>query len=302
MFSQIIECIPNFSCGRDAEKLQRIIKPFVIDSEIKVLDYSQDYDHNRAVVTVVGTYDGLLRSVPKVIDNAKNEIDLRKHEGAHPRMGATDVCPFVPIMNADMELCEKLAVAVAGKVGTDSGIPVFLYEKSATRPEHENLAKVRKGQFEGLAEKMKDPVWQPDFGPNHPHESAGAVAIGARMPLIAYNINLASDNLSIADSIAKTIRHIGGGFRYVKAMGVELKEKGIVQVSMNLTDYTKSAIYQVMEAVRSEAKRYGVAVCGSELIGLMPLGALISTASYYLQLDELTPDRIIEARLLDSEE
>ncbi|MDI9461391.1 MAG: glutamate formimidoyltransferase [Saccharofermentanales bacterium] len=302
MFSQVIECIPNFSEGKDSVKLQRIIAPFYQDEHIRVLDCHLDADHNRAVVTVIGSYEGLKRAVPCVIGLAQQEIDLRVHRGAHPRMGATDVCPFVPIRNSDMGICIKLAREVAEIVAADYKIPVFLYGKSATSPERENLAKIRKGEFEGMKEKMLADVWKPDFGPARPHETAGVTAIGAREPLIAYNINLGTSELKIADEIARKVRYIGGGLRFVKAMGVALKQRNIVQVSMNLTDYTKSSLYQVMELIRSEARRYGVAVVGSEIVGLSPLEALIDVASYYLQLENFSTDRVIESRLLDMEQ
>ncbi len=299
MLNEIIECIPNFSEGRDPEKLKRIIAPFNEDEEVRLLDYSQDIDHNRAVVTVIGSYEGLKRTVPLVIKNAIAEIDLREHEGAHPRMGATDVCPFVPIRNTDMEQCVKLSREVAEIVASKYQLPVFLYEKSASSPERENLAQIRKGGFEGMKEKLSQAEWQPDYGPASPHETAGVTAIGARMPLIAYNINLDTTDLTIANNIAKRVRHGGGGLRYIKAMGVDLKEKSIVQVSMNMTDYTKSSLYQIMELVRIEARRYGVNVVGSEIIGLSPLEALIDAAAYYLQLEDFSLDQVIESRLLD---
>ncbi len=302
MFAQVIECIPNFSEGRDPEKLQRIIAPFYEDKEVKVLDFSQDADHNRAVVTVIGTYEGLKRTVPLAAGKARDEIDLRKHEGAHPRMGAMDVCPFVPIMNADMDICIRLASEVGEIIASDYKIPVFLYEKSASSPLRENLAVVRKGEFEGMKEKMLQPEWKPDFGPDQPHESAGATAVGARMPLIAYNINIGTPVLEIANQIARKVRHSGGGLRYIKAMGVALQERSIVQVSMNMTDYTGSSLYQIMEMVKAEARRFGVNVIGSEIVGLAPMAALIDAAADYLQLENFSLNQVIEARLLEPEE
>ncbi|HHV42419.1 MAG TPA: glutamate formimidoyltransferase [Clostridiaceae bacterium] len=302
MFSQVIECIPNFSEGKDENKLKRIIAPFYEDPEIKVLDYSLDADHNRAVVTVIGTYEGLKRTVPRVIGSAQKEIDLREHKGAHPRMGATDVCPFVPIRNTDMATCIRLAAEVAEMVAAEYAIPVFLYEKSATDPERENLARIRKGEFEGMAEKMSAAEWKPDFGPDQPHPSAGVTAIGARMPLIAYNINLGTSDLAIADQIARRVRFVGGGLRYVKAMAVPLEARNIVQVSMNMTDYTKSSLYQIFELVKVEARRFGVPVVGSEIVGLSPLEALLDVATYYLRLEGFNTDQVIEARLLDDGE
>lgn len=295
----LIECVPNFSNGRDKDVIEKIVDPFRQTEGVKLLDYSQDKDHNRAVVTVIGSPEGLKKSIVEAVGIAKELIDLRNHTGEHPRMGATDVIPFIPILNADMDDCDALAKDVAKAIADSHDIPIYLYEKSASVPARRNLAKVRKGQFEGMAEKMRDPDWKPDFGPDHPHESAGVTAVGARMPLVAYNVNLDTDNLEIADYIAKRVRHIGGGMRFVKAMGVELKERGIVQVSMNMTDYTKSHLYQIFELIKIEAKRYGVNVIGSEIIGLTPMQALVDTAEYYLGLENFSAAQIIESRLLE---
>ena len=299
MANQLIECVPNFSNGKDPEVLQKIIAPFFAEKEVKVLDYSQDENHNRAVVTVIGSPEGLERSMVEACGIAAELIDLREHKGEHPRMGATDVVPFIPIKNATLDDCKELAERVAKAIAEKYGIPIYLYEESATAPHRKNLAKVRKGEFEGFAEKIKEEEWKPDFGPEKVHPSAGCTAIGAREPLIAYNINLGTDNLDIATAIGKSIRHIGGGFRYVKAMGVDLADRGIVQVSINMTNFKKSHLYQVFEMVKVEAARYGVPVIGSEVIGLLPMDALIDTAQYYLQLEDFTREQVIEARLLE---
>lgn len=299
MFKQIIECVPNFSNGKDPEVLQKILAPFYAEKEVKVLDYSQDEDHNRAVVTVIGTADGLERSMVQACGIAAELIDLRHHKGEHPRMGATDVIPFIPIRNASIEDCDALAKRVGKAISEQYKIPVYLYEESATSTTRKNLAAIRKGEFEGFAEKIKEPEWKPDFGPAEIHPSAGVVACGAREPLIAWNVNLGCNNLEIASAIAKKIRHIGGGFRFVKAMGVELSDRGIVQVSINMTNYKKSHLYQVFEAVKVEAARYGVPVIGSEVIGLLPMEALMDTACYYLQLEDFKTAQVIEARLLE---
>lgn len=214
-------------------------------------------------------------------------------------MGAVDVVPFIPIKNTTMEEAIALSREVAERVAERYNLPVFLYEKSATAPHRENLASVRKGEFEGMAEKIKLPEWQPDFGPAERHPTAGTVAIGARMPLVAYNINLSTDNLDIATKIAKNIRHINGGLRYAKAMGVELKERNITQVSINMTDYTRTALYRAFELVRIEARRYGVTIVGSEIIGLVPMEALIDTASYYLGLENFSMQQVLEARIME---
>lgn len=296
---KLIECVPNFSNGRDPEILQKILAPFFANSDVRVLDYSQDKDHNRAVVTLVGTPEALEETVVEAVGIAADLIDLREHEGEHPRMGATDVIPFVPIKNTCIKECDELAKRVGEKIAERHNIPVYLYEESASNPERKNLAKIRKGQFEGFAAKIQEEAWKPDFGPSEIHPSAGVVAVGAREFLIAYNINLGTNKLEFADSIARRVRHLGGGLRFVKGMGVELSERNQVQVSMNLTNFNKSHLYQVFELVKVEAARYGVNVVGSEVIGLIPLAALVDTAAYYLQLENFTTDQVIEARLLE---
>lgn len=294
-----MECVPNFSEGRDLEKIEKIVAPFRAKAGVKLLDYSNDEDHNRLVVTVVGEPDALKAAVLEAIEQAVAQIDLNRHAGQHPRMGAVDVVPFIPIRGCTMEDAIALSREVGEAVAVRYGLPVFLYEKSASAPHRENLAAIRKGEFEGLAEKMQQPQWQPDFGPAAPHPTAGATAIGARMPLVAYNVNLGTDNLEIASAIAKKIRYIGGGLRFCKAMGVELKERGIVQVSINMTDYTRTALYRTFELVRIEARRYGVPVVGSEIIGLVPMEALIDTASYYLGLEDFSMNQVLEARIME---
>lgn len=295
--NKIIQCVPNFSEGRDLEKIDKIVSAFRAKQGVKLLDYSNDEDHNRLVVTLVGEPGPLKAAVVEAIGTAVRLIDLTKHHGQHPRMGAVDVVPFIPIRNVTMDEAIALSKEVAEEVACLYNLPVFLYEKSASAPARENLATIRKGEFEGMAEKIKLPEWKPDFGPAERHPTAGSVAIGARMPLIAFNINLNTDNLEIANKIAKNIRHINGGLRFVKAMGVELKERNITQVSINMTDYTKTALYRAFELTRIEARRYGVTIVGSEIIGLTPMEALIDTASYYLGLENFSMDQVLEARL-----
>lgn len=294
-----MECVPNFSEGRDLEKIDKIVNPFRGKEGVKLLDYSNDIDHNRLVVTVVGQPEALKEAVIEAIGIAVELIDLNHHQGQHPRMGAADVVPFIPIKGCTMDDAIALSREVGATVAERYNLPVFLYEKSASAPHRENLAAVRKGEFEGMAEKIKLPEWHPDFGPAERHPTAGAVAIGARMPLVAYNINLDTPRLEIAHGIAKKIRFIGGGLRYCKAMGVELKERGITQVSINMTDYTKTALYQAMEMVRFEARRYGVNVVGSEIIGLVPMAALIDTSAYYLGLENFSMQQVLEARIME---
>ena len=297
--NKIVECVPNFSEGRDLEKVEKIVNVFRAKEGVKLLDYSTDKDHNRMVVTIVGEPEALKLAVIEAIGIAVDIIDLTKHTGQHPRMGAVDVVPFIPIRNMTTEEAVELSKEVAKAVADRYDLPVYLYEKAASTPDRENLAKIRKGEFEGLADKMKQPEWKPDFGPGQPHPTAGAVVIGARMPLVAYNVNLNTDKLEIADAIAKKVRFLGGGLRFCKAMGVELTERGIVQVSMNLTDFTKTAIYRAHELVRIEANRYGVSIVGAEIIGLVPMDALIDTAAYYLGLEYFSTKQVLETHLME---
>ena len=292
-----MECVPNFSEGRDLQKIDKIVAPFRGKQGVKLLDYSNDEDHNRLVVTVVGEPEPLRDAVLEAIGVAVELIDLNHHQGQHPRMGAVDVVPFIPIRNVTMEEAVALSKEVGKEVAKRYNLPVFLYEKSASAPHRENLAAVRKGEFEGMAEKIKQPEWHPDFGLAERHPTAGTVAIGARMPLVAYNINLNTPSLEIAHDIAKKIRFIGGGLRYCKAMGVELKDRGITQVSINVADYPRPALYRAFELVRVEARRYGVSIVGSEIIGLVPMEALIDTASYYLGLENFSMEQVLEARM-----
>ena len=297
--NRIMECVPNFSEGRDKAKVEQIADAFRGREGVKLLDYSSDADHNRSVITVVGEPEALKAAVIDAVGRAVVLIDLTRHNGQHPRMGAVDVGPFIPIRNVTMEEAVALSKEVAEAVGEQFQLPVFLYEKSATAIHRENLATVRKGEFEGLQEKMLLPEWVPDFGPYAPHPTAGAVAVGARMPLVAYNVNLGTDNLEIATAIAKKVRFVGGGLRYCKARGVTLEERGITQVSMNLTDYTKTAIYRAHELVRIEAQRYGVPVVGAEVIGLVPMEALVDAAAYYLGLENFSMSQVLEAKLME---
>jgi glutamate formiminotransferase len=297
--NQIIECVPNFSEGRDKEKIEKIVDSFRGKQGVKLLDYSNDENHNRLVVTVVGEREPLKEAVLTAVGKAVELIDLRKHEGQHPRMGAVDVIPFIPIRNASMDDCIALSKEVGEAIANLYEVPVFLYEKSATAPYRENLAAIRKGEFEGMEEKIKQPEWKPDFGNAERHPSAGTVAVGARMPLVAYNINLNTNRLDIATAISKKIRHINGGFRFVKAMGVDLADRGIVQVSINMTDFTRTALYRVFETVKFEAARWGVTIAGSEIIGLVPMAALIDTAEYYLGLEDFSIAQVLESRIME---
>jgi len=294
---KIIECVPNFSEGRNPENIEKIVAPFRGKKDVKLLDYQTDEDHNRMVVTVVGEPNGLKAAVIEAVGCAIDVIDMRTHQGQHPRMGATDVVPFIPIKNISVEEAIAFSKEIAEEVAQKYSLPIFLYEKSASRPERQNLAHIRKGQFEGMAEKIKQPQWKPDFGPQKIHSSAGVTAMGARMPLVAYNVNLDSNNMEIANEIARKVRHINGGLRYCKGIGIELKDRGVVQVSMNMTDYTRTALYRVFELIKVEARRYGVNVIGSEIVGLVPLEALMDTAAYYLGLEKFSIDQVLESRI-----
>jgi glutamate formiminotransferase len=290
---KIIECVPNFSEGRDLAKIEKIVEPFRGTEGVKLLDYQ----HNRLVVTLVGEPEAVAGAVIESMAIAIEVIDMRSHRGQHPRMGAVDVVPFIPAKNVTMDEAVALSRRLAEEAANKFNLPVFLYEESATRPERRNLADVRRGQFEGMAEKLALPDWAPDFGPAQIHPTAGVTAVGARMPLVAYNVNLDTDKIDIANAIAKKVRHISGGFRYCKAVGIELKDKGMVQVSMNMTDYRKTALYRVFELIRIEARRHGVNVAGSEIVGLVPMEALMDSAAYYLGLEGFSMQQVLETRI-----
>ncbi|MBN2898739.1 MAG: glutamate formimidoyltransferase [Clostridia bacterium] len=295
---KLLQCVPNFSEGRDKDKIEKIVDCFRGKEGVKLLDYSSDEDHNRSVVTLVGEPAPLQAAVVAAMGVAAELIDMTKHEGQHPRMGATDVVPFIPVKNATTEDAIEAAVATAKEASEKFNLPIFLYEDAATCADRKNLATVRKGQYEGMAEKLQDPTWKPDFGPTTVG-TAGVTAVGARMPLVAFNVNLGTDNLEIADKIAKSVRHIGGGLRYCKGMGVALEERGIVQVSMNMTNYQKTPLYRVVELIRAEAKRWGVPIVGSELIGLCPMEALTMCAEYYMGIEAFSMEQVLETHLME---
>ncbi len=296
---KIIECVPNFSEGRDLKKIEKMVEPFRGKEGVKLLDYQNDEDHNRSVVTVVGEPEPLKNAVVESMGVAVELIDMRTHQGQHPRMGAIDVVPFIPVKNVSVQEAVDISKATAKLAAETYSLPIFLYEQSATRPERQNLATIRKGQFEAMAEKLKQPEWVPDFGPGRVHATAGVTAMGARMPLVAFNVNLDTNRLEIADHIAKKVRHISGGLRYCKGIGIELKDRGIVQVSMNMTDTTRTALYRVVELIKIEARRYGVNVVGSEIIGLVPMEALIDSAVYYLGVEDFSMEQVLEYRIYE---
>jgi glutamate formiminotransferase / 5-formyltetrahydrofolate cyclo-ligase len=293
----VIECVPNVSEGRRTDVVNALVDAVRRTPSVRLLDYSSDTAHNRSVLTMVGDAASLKAAVIALFDAALPRIDLREHAGEHPRLGAVDVVPFVPIADVTMEQCVLLAKETAAEVAQQFQVPVYLYEEASGSPARKNLEDIRRGEFEGLETKMSTPGWAPDFGPARPHATAGASVIGARMPLIAYNINLATDRLDVAKTIAAAIRFSSGGFRYVKAMGIALEDRGIVQVSINLTNYEKTPMFRVFEAVKHEAARYGVSVLESEIVGLVPAAALIGTAEHALQLASFTPNQILENKL-----
>ncbi len=293
MAHRVIECVPNVSEGRDRGAVEAIAAA-ATGAGCRVIDVSSDPDHNRTVITLVGDDLGLEQGVLRLVEEAVARIDLTKHRGAHPRMGAVDVIPFIPVTGATMEECVALSHRVGVSISERFGIPVFLYEESATTPERRNLAKIRSGEFEGLGEKLADEQWTPDYGPKAPHPSAGAVAVGAREFLVAFNVNLATGDLSVAKKIAAAVRHSSGGLRYVKALGLSLEERGIVQVSMNLTNFRKTPVLRVFDMIRREAERMGVLVLESEIIGKIPRQALVDAAISSLQVRSFDLSMILE--------
>jgi glutamate formiminotransferase / 5-formyltetrahydrofolate cyclo-ligase len=294
---RIIETIPNVSEGRRPEIVDRLVEAVRATPGVRLLDYSSDASHNRSVLTMVGEGPSLKQAILALYEAAIPRVDLRTHTGEHPRIGAIDVVPFVPIQGVTMAECVALALEVGEAVATRFGVPVYLYEEASNNPARRNLEDIRRGEFEGLPGKMASPGWAPDFGPAIPHDTAGASVIGARMPLIAYNINLNTDRLDVARRIATAIRHSSGGLRYVKAMGVMLEDRRIAQVSINLTNYAKTPIHRVFDMVTREAARYGVTVLESEIIGLVPAAALMGAAQHYLQLERFGAAQVLENKL-----
>lgn len=297
--AKVVEFIPNFSEGRRQDVIDALAKEAGSVPGVVLLDYSADASHNRSVFTLVGDPDGIAEAAFKLCKLASEKIDMCRHSGEHPRMGATDVMPFVPVKEASIGECVELSKKVAERVWKELGIPSFLYEYSATRPERANLAACRKGQFEGMPEKLLQEDWAPDFGERKIHPTAGITAIGARPPLVAFNINLSTSDINIANAIAKTIRGSSGGFKYCKAIGIMLEGRNLAQVSMNMVNHEGTPLYRVFEVVRAEAKRWGVTIVGSEIIGLTPAKALVDCAEYYLQIENFDyKKQVLENHLL----
>jgi glutamate formiminotransferase/formiminotetrahydrofolate cyclodeaminase len=296
--NRIIECVPNFSEGRNYATVQALIAAVTSVPEVWLLDHTMDVDHHRSVLTFAGSPEAVGEASLRVITAAANLIDLRHHEGVHPRIGATDVVPFVPLYGVTMEECVELARRIGAQIGSQLEIPVFLYEQAATRSERVKLEAIRRGGLAGLGSRMETaPSWAPDFGPQRLHETAGAIVIGARPPLIAFNVNFKSHDLPAARGIAKTVRESDGGLPAVKAMGVELASRGMVQVSMNLTDYHVTPPHVAFEAVKREADRYKLEIAGAELIGLVPQDALDQAGAVALQLERFNPVQILDVRI-----
>jgi len=283
--AKLVECIPNFSEGRNQAVLDALVAVAKSVPGCTLMDVQSDPTHNRSVFTLVGSPEGIEEVSFELCKKAAELIDMRKHEGAHPRMGATDVIPFVPTIGMTIEECVELSKRVAKRIWEELQIPSFLYEDSATTPERKNLATVRKGQFEGMPEKLLLPEWKPDYGERRIHPTAGITAIGARMPLVAFNVNLGTSDVQIAKKIAKVVRASSGGFKYCKAIGLLLEDRNVAQVSMNMVNYEGTPLYRVFEVIRAEAQRWGVPIIGSEVVGLTPAKALVDCAEYYLKIE-----------------
>ena len=297
--AKIIESIPNISEGRNRDVIEACVDQIRSTAGCTLLQYTSDPNHNRSVITYMGSPEGVEEASVKLADKAVELIDLTKHTGEHPRMGCVDVIPFVPIKDAAMDDCVEISKRVGRRIASETDLPVYLYESSASAPHRQNLASVRKGQFEGLSEKIKNPEWIPDFGGQRFHPTGGAVAVGARPPLIAFNVNLSTPDAEVADKIAKIIRQSGGGLSNVKAIGLKLAERDISQVSINMTDYAKTPLYRAVELIKAEAARYGAFVVGTELVGLCPMDALIDSAAYYLKIEDFDKSlQILENHLL----
>jgi glutamate formiminotransferase len=296
---QIVECVPNFSEGRRQDVIERIVASLEQVAGVQVVDVQSDIDHNRSVVTLVGEPQAMAEAAFRGAAEAAQLIDMNHHRGEHPRMGATDVIPFIPVQDVSMQDCVELARQVGERIGTELGIPVYLYEEAATDPARRNLADVRRGEYEGLKKEIgTDPERAPDFGPAA-MGTAGATALGARPPLVAFNVYLNTDDPAPARAIARAIRHSSGGLRFVKALGLAVE--GQTQVSMNLTDYRRTPIHRVLEMIRSEASRYGLVITHTEIVGLVPAQALFDTAWFYLQLSGFSSDQVLENRLIAPE-
>jgi glutamate formiminotransferase len=299
MVKQLIECVPNFSEGRSLDVIEAIVKPFRERKGCVLLDYRADKDHNRLVVSLVGVPGPIQDALLEASKVAISHIDMECHQGGHPRIGAVDVIPFVPLRNITMEECVELARRFGRRYHEETGIPVYFYEESALRPERKRLEVIRKGQYEVLKVEITDPERHPDVGEPKLHPSAGTTVIGARKALVAFNVNLGTDNVKVAEEIAKAVRSSSGGLCHVKGIGLVLESRGLSQVSMNIVDYERNALYRVLELIRMEARKWGVSVVETEIYGLIPAAALLDSVSYYMQIAGFSPNQVIELRLLE---
>jgi glutamate formiminotransferase len=299
--AEIIECVPNISEGANLDVVEKVAARIREVKGVRLLNVAPDAAQNRTVFTMVGDRKSLPVAIEALFDETLKHVDLTKHKGEHPRMGAVDVVPFVPIVGATTEDCVELSREVGAMIAEKFNVPIYLYEDSATSPDRKNLAKVRKGQFEGFFEKIKDPQWKPDFGPGEVHPTAGCTAVSARPFLIAFNVNLGTSRLEVAEKIANEVRFIGGGLRFVKGKGFATDDPNVVQVSMNLTNYEKTPIFRVVEMIRREAARYGVSIVNTELIGMSPMQALLDCAAWYLQIDDFKREQILEAQIFEGD-
>ena len=295
---RILMCVPNISEGKNLKKVEQVLEEIRAVPGVKITDHSSDPDHNRSVLTYLGEPEAVLEASKAMAAKAVELIDMSTQKGSHPRMGAVDVAPFIPIRGVTTEEAVEISRQF-GRYLAGLGVPVYYYEDAALKPERTLLTSIRKGEYEALEEKLKDPAWAPDEGEPVFNPKSGATVTGARFPLIALNVNLRTNDLNIAQTIAKGVRFINGGYRYVRAIGLALEDEGMVQVSMNLTNYSKTPIPRVLETLRSEAARYGVNVAGAELVGPVPLGALEEPLKHYLQVHTFSMDQIIENGLLD---
>ena len=298
MTTQLIECVPNFSEGRRDKVIEEIVTPFRQRKGCALLDYRADKDHNRLVVSLVGGPEVIQEALLDAAKVAISRIDLRHHKGSHPRIGAVDVIPFVPLQDITMEACVELAHNFGRRYHQETGIPVYFYEEAAMKPERRNLEVIRRGQYEALKKEVMSQDRHPDIGKPQLHPSAGATVIGARRFLIAFNVNLGTEDVHVARKIAKAVRASSGGLGHVKCIGLSLKERGLAQVSVNVVDYEKNALYRILELIRMEAKKWGVHVKETEIYGMIPAAALLHSVSYYMQIAEFDPNQVIELRLL----
>ncbi|HLE46640.1 MAG TPA: glutamate formimidoyltransferase [Thermoplasmata archaeon] len=298
MAREIVECVPNFSEGRRKDVVDAIVNAIRSVPGTTLLDFEMDANHNRAVVTFIGDRNAVAEAAFRGAEKAVSLIDLTMHKGEHPRIGALDVCPFVPVSGITMEDCVAIARAVGERIARELKVPVYLYEEAASRPDRRALPDIRKGEFEGLREDIKtNPDRAPDFGPRQLHPTAGASVVGARAPLIAFNVNLGTEDVQVAKKIAQAIRESSGGLKYVRAKGFALRDRGIVQVSMNMINYKGTPLFRAYELIKAEAERYGVPVVGSEIVGLVPLEAVVDSAGFYLKLENFKVEQILETRL-----